>query len=243
MIEIAAIVALLVVGALVARSWLAARGAAAQLSATIASQKQLLDQAAAREKQRDATLAQTLTDIQRAKAAVKTPAQAAAQILRVLPTLPAPISLTMPPAPAADGSVAVPASAARPLARAGRNSDPAAQCSSATAAPAPSSAQTLNHDGVDSNSPPPATATIPQVDLPPIYDYIEDCRACQAKLAAAQADLSDERAKEMALTKEREAAMKAQHGGGFWARFKAAAKYLLVGGAVGAIVAATAVAR
>jgi hypothetical protein len=36
-------------------------------------------------------------------------------------------------------------------------------------------------------------------DLKPLYDFTLDCKACQAKLAATQADLSDERQKPLHL--------------------------------------------
>ena len=46
----------------------------------------------------------------------------------------------------------------------------------------------------------PAIITVPREDLKPLFDRLQDCRACQEQLAAAQQDLSDERAKVSALT-------------------------------------------
>ena len=273
-VEIVVAIAIVVIGALAFRSWIAARDAATQLAATVATQKQILQQATTREQQRDAVLAQTLKAIQRAKAAVRTPAQAAAQILKALPPLPAPILLDVP---AATRGVAAPtgASSSSQAASPATSAPPRQKTDSPSGTITPDSAQEKPaeapssnlaaarrrrsrsaeatsdpHSGQDAreeaapvpaalSSPetaPPATATIPQSDLQPIYDYIEDCRACSAKLAAAQADLSDERTKEAVLVKERNAATRAAHGGSFWTRFKASAKYLLIGSAAGAII-------
>ena len=180
-----AAIAVLALAAIGVRSWLAARDATTQLTATLAAQKQLLGQAAAREQQRDAALATTLAGINRAKSSVQTPAQAAAQIPGVLPSLPAPVLLDLP-APTA--------------------SEPT----------------------------PPAEASIPQADLKPIYDDLQDCRACQAQLSAAQNDLADEHLKVTALTTQRDAAVKAANGGRLWSRMRQAAKWLVIGAVIGA---------
>jgi hypothetical protein len=84
---------------------------------------------------------------------------------------------------------------------------------------------------------PPAVINVPQTDLKPLFDRLEECRACQEQLATAQQDLADERAKVSALTIERDAAVKAARGGGFWSRFRTGAKWFAIGGAMGAIAA------
>jgi hypothetical protein len=86
----------------------------------------------------------------------------------------------------------------------------------------------------------PAVITVPQDDLKPLFDRLEDCRACQERLATAQQDLSDERAKVSALTIERDTAVKAARGGGFWSRFRTGAKWFAIGGAMGALAASAA---
>jgi len=88
------------------------------------------------------------------------------------------------------------------------------------------------------DSPPPAAVTVPQQDLKPLEEYLNDCLACQAQLAAAQADLEDERSKVAALTRERDAALKAARGQGFWHGIRTRAKWFLIGGALGALAAA-----
>jgi cytochrome c-type biogenesis protein CcmH/NrfG len=87
---------------------------------------------------------------------------------------------------------------------------------------------------------PPAVITVPQTDLKPLFDRLEECRACQEKLATAEQDLEDERAKMSALMIERDAAVKAARGGGFWSRFRTGAKWFAIGGAMGAIAASSA---
>lgn len=83
----------------------------------------------------------------------------------------------------------------------------------------------------------PAPVVIPPEDLKPLYDFASDCQACQAKLAAAQADLKDEQAKSKALERERDSALQAAKGGSIWRRIKRAAKWLAIGAAAGAIAA------
>jgi type II secretory pathway pseudopilin PulG len=88
------------------------------------------------------------------------------------------------------------------------------------------------------DSPTPKTnAVIPTEDLKPLYDFTLNCKACQAKLSAAQGDLSDERKKTTALTHERDDALRIARGGSAWRRIGRAAKWLLIGAAAGAIAA------
>jgi hypothetical protein len=87
---------------------------------------------------------------------------------------------------------------------------------------------------------PPAVITVPQADLKPLLDRLQDCRACQDQFAAAQQDLKDEQAKVSALTIERDTAVKASRGGGFWSRLRSGAKWFAIGGVMGALAASTA---
>lgn len=87
---------------------------------------------------------------------------------------------------------------------------------------------------------PPAILTVPQADLQPMFDHLEECRTCQERLATAQQDLNDERAKISALTTERDAAVKASRGGGFWSRLRNNAKWFAIGSAIGALAASAA---
>lgn len=86
----------------------------------------------------------------------------------------------------------------------------------------------------------PTVITVPQADLQPLFDHLADCRPCQERLATAQQDLNDERAKVSALMIERDAAVKAARGGGFWSRLRSNAKWFAIGGAMGALAASAA---
>ena len=81
----------------------------------------------------------------------------------------------------------------------------------------------------------PATISIPQPDLKPLYDTLQDDRACALERDATKKDLADEQARAAALTKERDAAIKAAHGGTFWSHLKQAAKWFAIGAATTAI--------
>ncbi len=86
------------------------------------------------------------------------------------------------------------------------------------------------------SGPPPAIIRVPQEDLKPLYDAVEDCQVCQAKLSAAQGDLSDEKTKFAAATAQRDAAISAARGT-FWKRASTAAKWIAIGAAAGAVLA------
>jgi uncharacterized phage infection (PIP) family protein YhgE len=95
----------------------------------------------------------------------------------------------------------------------------------------PSQSATTTHG---TSAPPAAIITVPQDDLKPLYDAVQDCRACQAKLTVAQADLSDERTKFAAATAQRDAAIRVARGT-FWKRTRTAAKWIVIGAAAGAL--------
>jgi hypothetical protein len=80
-------------------------------------------------------------------------------------------------------------------------------------------------------------AVLPTQDLKPLYDFALDCKACQAKLAATQADLTDERAKTVILTHERNEAVRVAKGGSLLQRITRNAKWLAIGAVAGAIAA------
>jgi hypothetical protein len=77
----------------------------------------------------------------------------------------------------------------------------------------------------------------PAQDLKPLYDFASDCKACQAKLGASQADLADEKLKSQALSRERDDALRAAKGGSVLRRIARAAKWFAIGAAAGAIAA------
>ncbi len=78
------------------------------------------------------------------------------------------------------------------------------------------------------------SAQIPAADLKPLYDYVQDCRACQAQLAAAKQDKADDEAQLSVLVSERDAAVAASKGGSFLRRLRRNALWFVVGAGAGA---------
>jgi hypothetical protein len=113
------------------------------------------------------------------------------------------------------------------------------QSATPTNFPAPQAAAGSNSNAQGINVP---QAKLPQVliptdDLKPLYDFALDCKACQARLAASQSDLSDEKTKTAALSRERDDALRIARGGTVWRRIARAAKWFAIGAAAGAIAA------
>ena len=103
------------------------------------------------------------------------------------------------------------------------NAQPYALKPSASAAP-PTTAQ-------PHTAKPSATAEIPAADLAPLYDYIQDCRACQLQLTAAKQNATDDAAKIAAK------------GGTFWLLLKRNAHWLAVGATIGVVTSTAALCR
>jgi hypothetical protein len=188
-LHIIAVTATVLAALFIADAWRAARRNSAQLTATLDSQKILIEQAATREQQRNTQLAIALSSIAAEKKRIQTPQQAVEAIPSVLPTLPLPIKVSLP---------------------------------DLTERPKPGDTA-------------PTSISIPQSDLKPLYDGLQDCRACALERDTAQKDLTDERARIAALTRERDAAVAAAHGGNFWSRLKHATKWFVIGVAAGAV--------
>jgi hypothetical protein len=209
------------VATIVLAAWHADRRDRAQLAADLAVAKQALAQADARQHDRGAQLAQTLASLAKEKRSVTTPTQ----IIRELPNqipLPAPITLQFPNPTTESGKAAcssgLPWSGKGPI------------CGPEGLEP-PRSSNTK-----PSNAAPPQ-AVLPTEDLKPLYNFTLDCKACQAKLATAQADLTDEQAKTAVLTRERNEAVRAAKGGSLRRRIARNAKWLAIGAVAGAIAA------
>jgi hypothetical protein len=202
------ILAALAVAAIMLAAWRADRRDRAQLTANLAAANQTLAQAAARQHDRDAQLLQTLAALAEEKRTITTPVQILRELPKQIP-LPVPITLApMQPAPCSSGPICGP-------------------------------------EGLDPKRPPtnptdkkdPTQAILPTADLKPLYDFALDCKACQAKLTAAQADLTDEHAKTATLTRERNEAARMAKGGSLLRRIARNAKWLAIGAAAGAIAA------
>jgi cobalamin biosynthesis Mg chelatase CobN len=205
-------------------SWQADRRDRAQLATQLAAAQKSIADAAASQHDRDALLNQTLAQIAAQKQSATTPAQ----ILKDLPSaiaLPQPI--TLQPNSTEDVEARIIASSAGATSNSPRQSANAQSIASQTHLPnnpIPKPGQ-------------PGDAVLPAADLKPLYDFALDCKACQAKLAAAQSDLTDEKTKTAALTKERDAAVTAAKGGSALRRIARAAKWFAIGAAAGAVAA------
>lgn len=203
-IEIAILLSALVIATLAAHAWLAARADQQRLQSTLAAQKELLDAADSRERSRAATLDDALAQIAALKRATQTPTQIVHDLPQYL-SLPQPITLADPASPADTTTQQ----------GTGRSEKPVSAPTPSTPLPAAPSAQ------------------LPTADLKPLYDYVQDCRACQAQLAAAKLNSADDASKIDALTHERDAAITAAKGGSFWLRLRRNALWFVVGAASG----------
>jgi len=172
----------------IADAWRTAHRNSSQLTATLATQNALIEQATVQEQQRNAQLSAALASIAAEKKRVQTPQQAVEAIPSVLPPLPLPIKVFLPDL-----------------------------------------TQSLKPGDAS-----PASISIPQSDLKPLYDSLQDCRVCALERDAAKKDLDNEQAQVAALTRERDAAIAAAHGGSFWSRLKHATKWFMIGIAAGA---------
>jgi hypothetical protein len=218
-IEIAAFCIAMLLSAMSIHAWLASRDEQQRLASTLAAQKQLLEAADTRERARQSALDDTLAQIEKLKRATQTPAEIVRDLPKYLP-LPQPITL-------AASAAANPSTAAT---QQGTDASPA----SAPTPPGPRQSNSALVAPDPSQLPSAPAAQIPSVDLKPLYDYVQDCRACQAQLAAAKQNASDDATKISALTRERDAAVTASKGGAFWRRLRRNAIWFGVGAALGA---------
>ncbi len=215
-IELAACSLALLIAVMAIHAWLASRDEQQRLATTLAQQKQLLDAADTRERTRQSALDQTLAQIENLKRATQTPQQIVSSIPQFL-SLPQPITLT-PAGQGIDNSNA-------DLAELGPGASGTRNQPGNVPSPGASSPTTL---------PSGPSAQIPTADLKPLFDYIQDCRACQAQLAAAKQNATDDASKIAALTSARDAALTASKGGTFLRRLRRNALWFAVGAAASA---------
>jgi hypothetical protein len=213
-LRLAAIFAVAVLATIGFSAWRANRRDTATLAADLAAAKQSLTQAEARQHNRDTQLLQTLADLAAEKRRITTPAQILRDLTKQI-ALPIPITL--------------------------QNPNPAKKPTNQTC----SSGSVCEPEGLESAQPRTGAtshaaatqAILPIEDLKPLYDFTIDCKACQAKLAATQADLTDERAKVSVLTHERDEAVRVAKGGSVLRRIARNAKWLAIGALAGAVAA------
>ena len=234
-LEISGILLAVLLAAMAFHAWLTEHDDRLRLQATIATQKQALDAADVRERDRAVTLKDTVAQIDALKRATQTPAQVVRDLPKYLP-LPQPITLSSP-------------ESASPAAQQGTAKSEAILCAGKKGCPSPAapSIAALSASGSQapesptspaqanqSELPDAPTARIPAADLKPLFDYVQDCRSCQAQLAAAKQDSADNAKKLTALTRERDAALTTAKGGTFWQRLHRNALWFVIGAGAGA---------
>jgi len=221
----------------VVATWRAERRDRDALQAELTATKQLLAAADSRQRDRDGQLVQTLASLAAQKRVVTTPAQ----ILHQLPqTIPLPVPLALQPDDAASSSSSHPAAPAPPLDSSSATPPSGASPGNPALRALLSARAQSGATPVTRSDPPQQKVVIPTEDLKPLYDFALDCKACQAKLTASQADLADEKTKTAALTKERDDAVRTARGGSLIHRISRNAKWFAIGAAAGAIAAKTA---
>jgi hypothetical protein len=213
-IEILILAIALLLAALALHAWLAAHDDQMRLQATLAAQKQLLDAADARERDRTTALNTTLAQIDALKRATLTPAQIISDLPKYL-QLPQPITLA--PAAAAASPADAAANGIAPQQGTGASGKSGAATSRAS-----------------DDLPAAPVAQIPAADLKPLYNYVQDCRACNAQLTTAKQNAADDATKITALTRERDAAITAAKGGGFLERLRRNTLWFVIGAGAGA---------
>lgn len=209
-VEIAAFSVVLLLATLALSAWFASRDEEQRLQTTLTAQKQVIDAVGVRERARDATLKDALAQIGKLKRDTRTPSQIIRDLPKYLP-LPQPITIT---------DLANPPKAA---------TQHGAGTSEKTSFPPlvpPSLA-----DGL------PATpaAQVPAADLKSLYNVVQDYRACQLRLTAANENAADQTGKAAALTRERDVAITTAKGGTFWRRLRRNALWFAVGAGAGYI--------
>jgi len=210
-LKLATILLIAILAVAIFAAWRAEHRETAQLEAELVTTKQALAAADARQHDRDTQLTQTLSSLAAEKRSTTTPIQILHDLPNVI-SLPTPLTLQAPPTTS-------------PAQQSLKSADGKSASSSSAGPP---------------DAPKPQQVLIPAEDLKPLYDFGLDCKACQAKLAASQGNLSDEKTKTAALTKERDDALKAAKGGSALKRIARAAKWFAIGAAAGAIAAKSA---
>jgi hypothetical protein len=195
------------------RAWVEARRDAEALKRTIATQKSVLDGADADERENAIALQKALSQIDALRRRVRTPVQAAQGLNQILP-LPTPIDY---------GAAGVSA----------QNNQLGAIT---TTTRAPSSTNDTTKDLPESPKPKSDkaehSATLPEADLIPLYNYTQECRACTLELDAARNNVLDGQKKIAALTAERDAAIRTAHNRGVIQHVRDSVLWIAVGIAV-----------
>lgn len=207
------------------QAWRAQREAAGKLNTALDAQQKLINQAGGREAQREQSLKTALSEIAKLKAHTRT----SEQVLKELPkylSLPQPI-------------------VANPSLKEQMNKEmvpkPNEQLTDSGDAGVAAHDSTAPHQASNSAAPTQSTeessTEMPEQDLRPLFNFVQDCRVCDAKLDAAQSDAADQSAKITALTGQRDLALDSAKGGTVWYRLRSHLRWLAAGAALGFLAA------
>ena len=216
-------------GFIVVDAWLTSRTQQRQLRAVISEEEKIIRDADKSEADRKNSVEKALGGINKLKEQTHTPAQ----VLRQLPlylSLPEPLRTASPSqfSPGFNAPVSGSITAVSGLAQLRLD----ATKDNSGSEPTVPSAKDVDMEARKTTG---ATSPvqIPTSDLKPLFDYVQDCRACETELKAAHEDASDMEAKLEALTHGRDEALRAAKGGTAWRRFCRNLRWFAVGAAGG----------
>ena len=183
--KIKALTFLLAAGAVafVVHSWFAARRNATDLKTTLSAEEKVIDAASERENLRNRDLQTALARIEALRKRTKSPQQVAAELQQYL-QLPVPIAPLPADVPSHVGSST-------------DTDEIATNSTGLPVKPEPKLSLNLSHN----------TALFPAADVATLYTYAQDCRECELKVIAANANLDDMKRQIFSLTRERDAAL------------------------------------
>lgn len=201
--------------------WLISVEARRQFESAMAAQQALIAKANAEEHEQGDALKNLLKDIADIKKKTRTPPEIIKELPKYLP-LPAPITIPLARQP---GSVefrqlttSAEKSSLRDETKKGLTDAPVLRRGAATVASP--TASVLRSNALD--------ARLPLQDLKPLFDFVQDCRTCDAELDAARRTAENDSAKIAALTRERDLAVRAKNGS-TWRRIRSNLTWLAFG--------------
>jgi hypothetical protein len=187
-----------------ANSWFAVRRDAAQLRATLSSEKKAIDAATGSETQRNRDLQTALAQIEVLRKRARTPQQTADELQQYL-QLPVPIAALSTDVPPYADSLIDP-------------NEPPTNSAGFAKKPEPKLNPSVSH----------SSSLLPAADLTTLYTYVQDCRECELKVVAANANVADMKTQLAGLTRERDAALAANRHG-LWNKLKENFVWLAIG--------------
>jgi hypothetical protein len=204
-------------------AWRSSRKQQAQLQATLNEQQAVISEADKREAERHQSLNTALAEIARIKKQTHTSQQVVTELPKYIP-LPQPIRFENSGASHEQVGHSDQSTTSTGLATSSiRSSHENEQISAALAgnanAKTSSSAREL--------------AEMPSSDLKPLFDFVQDCRVCQVQLQNAQKDKTDNSIEMEALSRQRDAAVKAVKGRSLLSSLRRNFIWFAVGAVVG----------